>query len=187
MIFFFLDRLHEERLERERQLSAEHRRGLPPTSTPTSTTSGLLHHQLQQHHLQQHQAAIREQIKTSTPYTPTSSIIPSSTSPTPPISSTNSTMLDDPQQTRDTHHDGDSGRPDSPVLNLSKAEDIVTNGDDRDDDRNEIGSHDSERGMQEEDDRQTANQHRDEERLSEMDDDDVDKDECKKFDEMLME
>lgn len=60
------------------------------------------------------------------------------------------------------------------MLNLSKGDDVGN--DDRDEDRHDVISHDSERGMHDDDERH--HQNRDEERLSEMDDDDVDKDEC---------
>ncbi|XP_018011802.1 dachshund homolog 2 isoform X2 [Hyalella azteca] len=197
-----LARIHEERLERERQLSNDQRRGsLPPTFTPTSLGSSTLlqHHLHQQQHLfQQHQLQQQQQQQNklhsvSAPYTPTSLIPPSTSSPTPPTSSANSTVLDDAHdphgsassqaQQHSNNKDSDmnnrsaSSRNGSPILNLSKVDEVTGQDENRAQDRLDTISHDSERAMHDDDDRQQQSSSRDEERLSEMDDDDIDKDE----------
>ena len=115
---------------------------------------------------------------------------PSSTSPTPPILSGNSTILDDhkpPQhqieQQEHLHNINNRSNAGSPVLNLSKGDDVAN--DERDDDHHDVISHDSDRGMH--DDNNDRHQPgRDEERLSEMDEDDMDKDECKSWMQFLL-
>ena len=178
MVLSVFFRMHEERMERDRQLSAEHRRSLPPISTPTSVpTSSMLHHQLQHSQMPPNKAIH----PLNTPYSH-AAVPPTSVSPTPPISSSKSSILDgQPPHHQDIQQDAmrsQGSTSGSPVLNLSKGDDASVNNDDRDDDRNDIISHDSERTMQDEDDRQ-HNSVREDERLSEMDDEDVDKDECK--------
>lgn len=202
--YYLLSRLHEERLERERQLSSDQRRGsLPPTSTPTSLSSSSLlqqHlHQQQQHLFHQHQLQQQQQSNklhpVSAPYTPTSIMPPTTSSPTPPTSSANSTGMEDPHGTsavqaqlhQQSNKDLTSNRSSStngngsPVLNLSKGDDAGGQDENRDQDRQDVISHDSDRdrGMHDDEDRQHHGSSRDEERLSEMDDDDMDKDECK--------
>ena len=153
---FAIFRLHEERVDRERQMALEHR--ISMVTTPTSGSGSFYPHQTP-----------------STPHTPQPN--PLSCQPTPPTSSANDDSVRPNSPVLNLSSKGPGADSEGEDKDDDLDQDMSRNGD-------RIGVQDSER--EDEARRihlpplpPRTRENNNDDRLSDMDDEDVDKDECK--------